>query len=163
MIRFIGAGSITFVMGALLLAADAQEQPKQPPTEQAATSYVPELAELMNITQLRFSRLSYAPEADNWALAAYEAAHLRKNFSTAAKLYPVFRNVQQEKLIRKVTEPTLNTIDKAISSKDLPAFVSAIEILRNACNGCHVQAGADFIRIDSPRKPLTGPQAKEPR
>ena len=160
MARF-GAGLITFATGALLLAAVAQEQQKQPASSEQAQSYVPELADLMNITQLRFSRLSYAPEVDNWVLAAYEAAHLRKNFSTAARLYPVFRNVQQEKLIHEVTEPTLNTIDKAINSEDLPAFVSAIEVLRNACNGCHTQAGADFIRIDSPRKALTGPQRKE--
>ena len=161
MIRFIGAGSITFLMGALLLAADAQEQPKQPPTEQAATSYVPELAELMNITQLRFSRLSYAPETNNWALAAYEAAHLRKSYEVAVKLYPVFREVQQKKLIGDATEPALDLIDKAISRQNLSDFTKAVEVLRLTCNNCHIQARVGFIEIGSPRKTLTGPQLKE--
>lgn len=161
MTRFNVAGSIVFVIGALILAAVAQEQPKQRVSTEQTQSYVPELAELMNITQTRFSRLSYAPEANNWELAAYEAAHLRKSVDIAVKLYPVFRDLQQKKLINDATDPALNLIDKAISNRDLPAFVKAVEVLRLTCNNCHIQAGVGFIRIGSPQKVLTGPQSKE--
>jgi catalase len=158
MIRFSVAGSIALVTGVLLLAAVAQEQPKQPVSTEQTQSYVPELAELMNITQTRFSRLSYAPETNNWQLAAYEAAHLRKSYEIAVKLYPVFREVQQKKLISDATEPALDLIDKAISRKNLSEFVKAIEVLRLTCNQCHIYAGVGFIRIGSPQKVLTGPQ-----
>jgi hypothetical protein len=76
MIRFLMAGLITFLTGALTLVAVAQEQPKQPVSKEQ-TSYVPELADLMTITQTRFTKLSYAPGSNNWRLAACEAAHLR--------------------------------------------------------------------------------------
>lgn len=155
------AGSITtLVFWALVSAAAAQEPSKQVSTEQAQPSYVPELAELMNVTQTRFSSLSYAPETNNWQLAAYEAAHLRKSYEVAVKLYPIFREVQQKKLISEVTEPALDSIDKAISRENLSEFVKAIEVLRLTCNNCHIQAGVGFIQIGSPRKVLTGPQSK---
>jgi hypothetical protein len=161
MIRFGVAGSILLLIGSLLLGAVAQEQPKQVPSEAAQPSYVPELAELMNITQMRFSRLSYAPETGNWQLAAYEAAHLRKSYKVAVRLYPVFREVQQKKLISDATEPALDLIDKAIRTENLPEFVKAVEVLRLTCNNCHIQAGVGFIRIGSPQKVLTGPESKQ--
>ena len=61
----------------------------------------------MNITQTRFSRLSYAPETNNWELAAYEVAHLRRSVDVAVKLYPVFRDFQQKRLINDATTPAL--------------------------------------------------------
>jgi catalase len=159
MTRLIVVGLITFVTGALTLAAVAQEKPKQPASTGQA-SYVPELADLMSITQERFSRLAYAPEKNDWDLAAYEAAHLRKTFDTAVKLYPVFGDVQQEKLVHEATTPALNAIDKAISSKDLRRFDTAFKDLRDACNSCHVQARVGFIEIGSPMKARTGPSPR---
>jgi hypothetical protein len=157
MIRFRKVGLITFALGALLLPADAQEPPKPDKTQ---ASYVPALAELMNITQARFFRLSYAPETGNWQLAAYEAAHLRRTFDVAIKFYPVFGNLEQKKLIHEATEPALDAIDKAIGSEDLADFGKAIEVLRLTCNNCHYQANVGFIMVDKPRKPLSGPQPK---
>jgi catalase len=153
------AGTMALGTVAFLLVAVAQEPPKQS-TEQTKPSYVPELAELMNITQTRFSRLSYAPETGNWQLAAYEVAHLRKSYEVAVKLYPVFREVQQKKLISDATEPALDLVDKAISNRSLPEFVKAVEVLRLTCNNCHFQAGVGFIQVGSPHKVLTGPQPK---
>lgn len=159
MIRFNVAGLIAFVIGALGLAAVAQEQTKQPvSSEQTHLSYTPELADLMNITQTRFTRLSYAPEGGNWQLAAYESARLRKSFDIAVRLYPVFGDVKQKKLIHDATEPALDSIDKAIDSKDLASFNKAIEVLRLTCNNCHFQAKLGFILIGSPYKALTSPR-----
>jgi hypothetical protein len=157
MIRFLMAGLIMSIAGLLTLASVAQEQPKQTaPREQ--TSYVPQLADLMVITQTRFNRLSYAPERNNWRLAAYEAAHLRATFETAVKLYPVFGDVQQAKLVHEATEPALNTIDAFIRIRDLPRFDRAFKNLRDACNDCHRQAGVGFIDIGSPLKARTSPR-----
>lgn len=159
MIRLLSVSTM-LVTGALLLVAVAQEQPKHATTEQTQSSYVPELAELMNIAQARFFRLSYSPEAGNWQLAEYELAHLRKTFDVATKLYPVFGNVQQKKLIHDATEPALNALDNAIGTEDLRAFGEALEVLRLACNNCHYQAKVGFIMVDKPRKPLSGPQPR---
>jgi hypothetical protein len=162
MARWVGITAL-FVC-ALLSVAAAQEQPKRlASNEQALVPYIPDLATIMIITQQRFSNLSYAPERNNWNLAAYEARHLRRSFDVAIKFYPVFQDIQQEKLIHDVTEPALNRIDKAITNKDLPGFVGAFEALRIACNDCHIRAKVGFIAIGSPLKALTGPQSKEPR
>jgi hypothetical protein len=112
--------------------------------------------DLMSITQARFSRLSYAPEHDNWKLAAYEAAHLRATFNIAVKLYPVFGDVQQGKLVREATEPALNDLDAFIRIRSLPGFVGAFKKLRVACNDCYRQAGVGFIEIGSPLKVRIG-------
>ncbi len=157
MIRYQIAGLIMIITGALTLAVVAQEQPKQTVPEEQ-TSYVPGLADLMTITQTRFNRLSYAPERNNWRLAAYEAAHLRATFNLAVKLYPVFGDVQQEKLVHEATEPALDKIDAFIRIKDLPRFDRAFKDLRVACNDCHRQAGVGFIEIGSPLKARTGPR-----
>jgi hypothetical protein len=159
MIRLLTVSTMV-VTGALLLVAFAQEQPKQPNTEQTQSSYVPELAELMDIAQARFFRLSYSPEAGNWQLAEYELAHLRKTFDVATKFYPVFGDVQQKRLIQEATEPALNALDNAIGSEDLRGFGEALEVLRLACNNCHYQAKVGFIMVDKPRKALSGPQPR---
>jgi hypothetical protein len=91
-------GPLAFIALASVLAASAQERSTSSGFAEQR-HYVPKLAELMTITQARFATLTYAPERNNWRLAAYEAAHLRKSFELAVELYPVFRGIQQAKLI----------------------------------------------------------------
>ena len=144
---------------ALALAASAQERSSPlPPTQEAPHSYVPDLAEVMSITQLRHFKLSYAAEVDNWELANYEVAQVRKIFDAAAKLYPVFQDVQQAKLIADVSEPALKEIEKSIKAKDRNAFKKSFIVLTNACNSCHQQANISFVVI---RVPTSSPYSNQ--
>ena len=63
-------------------------------------------------------------------------------------------------MVYEGTDPALNAIDKAISSKDLRRFDRAFEDLRNACNSCHVEARVGFIEIGSPGKARSGPSPR---
>jgi hypothetical protein len=82
----------------------------------SGNSYTADLGDLMAATQWRHLKLSYAGDLRNWALADYEVGEIRKSFSAAAKLYPVFQNVPLAKLIADVSEPALKEIDKSIKS-----------------------------------------------
>jgi hypothetical protein len=136
---------------AIALAASAQEPSRpSPPMQEAPYAYVPDLGALMEITQLRHFKLAYAAEVNNWELASYELAQVRKSFDAAAKFYPVLQNVQQAKLIADVTDPALKAIDKSIKTKDRVAFEKSFNDLTNACNSCHEQANVGFIVIRVP-------------
>lgn len=134
---------------ALTVSAQGQSKP-QPSTQQARDSYVPDLGELMAVTQLRHFKLSYAAEVNNWELASYEVAQVRKSFDAAAEFYPVLQNVQQAKLLSDVSDPALKAIDSSIKAKDRAAFEKSFNDLTNACNSCHQQTNVGFIVVRVP-------------
>ncbi|MFO1088136.1 MAG: hypothetical protein U1E46_00995 [Hyphomicrobiales bacterium] len=122
----------------------------------------PTLSEIMTITQLRHFKLSYAGRATNWELAEYELGKMRRAFDAAAQLYPVFKSVEQAKLIDSTTKPALESIEKAIQQKDRPAFKRAFRSLTDACNACHKAAGLAFIVIRVPTSSPFSDQAIVP-
>lgn len=135
---------------AVLSSTAAAQEPSKPTSQQPSNSYVPDLSDLMAITALRHARLSYSAEVSNWKLADYEIAKLRTTFNVAMKLYPVFQDVHQAKLIADATEPAVQAIEKAIKARDLPGFHKSFKDLTNACNSCHEQAKREFIVIQIP-------------
>ena len=127
----------------------AQEHSKKSgSTEQE--HYIPDLGVVMSVTQFRHFKLSYAVEVENWALAQYEVGQVRDSLATAAKLYPVYENVEQAKLIMEVSKPALIAIDNAIKEKNRTAFKAAFNDLTVACNSCHQQANLGFVVIRVP-------------
>jgi len=137
-----------------LFAAAAQGQ--QPGTPQPQTvepqnhSYVPDLGDIMETTQLRHFKLSFAGHETNWKLANYELSQIRKSFDEAAKFYPDFANVALAKLIAEISEPALKQVGDSISAEDSAAFSRAFGKLTDACNSCHQAAGFGFIAIRVP-------------
>jgi mono/diheme cytochrome c family protein len=111
----------------------------------------PTLSELMTTTQLRHFKLSYAGRVKNWDLAKYELGKMRNTFALAAELYPEFqKTVEQAKLIKQMTEPPLDALDRAIQQRNRTAFKQAFQVLTDACNACHRAAGLGFIAIQVP-------------
>ena len=127
----------------------AQEQSKKTGIA-VQEHYIPDLGVVMSVTQFRHFKLSYAVEVENWPLAQYEAGQVRDSLTTAAKLYPVYENVEQAKLIMEVSKPALIAIDKAIKEKNRNTFKAAFNDLTLACNSCHQQANLGFIVIRVP-------------
>lgn len=128
----------------------AQDQSKLTAAEQE--HYIPDLGVVMSVTQFRHFKLSYAVEVENWALAQYEVGQVRDSLVTAAKLYPVYENVEQAKLIMEVSKPALIALDKAIKEKNRTAFKAAFNDLTTACNGCHQETNLGFIVIRVPTR-----------
>ncbi len=101
-------------------------------------------------TQLRHLKLAWAGDLQNWELANYEVSEIRRSFAVAAKLFPVFQNVQLTKLIADVSEPALKEIDDSIKAKNHTGVTRAFKKLTDACNSCHKVAGFGFITIRVP-------------
>ncbi len=134
----------------LTLSGQAWLSKPQLHAQPSGPSYLPDLGDLMATMQLRHLKLAWAGDLKNWELANYELGKMRKSFAVAAKLYPVFHNVQLAKLIADVSEPALNEIDDAIKAKDHTAVTRAFKKLTDACNSCHEAAGFGFIAIHVP-------------
>ena len=77
-----------------LFAAGTQAQQKALPTGGPQNrSYVPDLGDIMETTQLRHFKLYFAGHLKNWKLANYELSQIEKSFDQAAKFYPDIANV----------------------------------------------------------------------
>lgn len=134
----------------LTLAGQAFLSKPQLQAQPSGSSYLPDLGDLMATMQLRHLKLAWAGDLKNWELASYEVGEMRKSFAVAAKLYPVFQNVQLAKLIADVSEPALKEIDDSIKAKDHIAATRAFKNLTDACNSCHKAARFGFIEIHVP-------------
>ena len=49
--------------------------------------------------------------------------------------------------------PQLDSLQKAISHKDVQAFTAGFTILTNACNDCHKEVNFQFNKIKIPDQP----------
>jgi hypothetical protein len=106
---------------------------------------LPRLGEIMLGKQWRHIKLWFAGKEHNWNLAAYELAQIRASLTDAASLYsgiPVNDVVTMAGPIQ--------SIDKAIQSKDSAGFAKAFNELTVGCNACHRSMGREFIEIRVP-------------
>jgi hypothetical protein len=138
---------IRVVMVAMLISiapmAFAVAQSSQDPMSRGGS--LPRLGEIMLGKQWRHIKLWFAGKEHNWNLAAYELAQIRASLSDAASLYsgiPVSDVV--------IMAGPIQSIDKAIRSKDSAGFVKAFNELTVGCNACHRNMERDFIEIRVP-------------
>jgi hypothetical protein len=108
--------------------------------------HVPRLGEIMLAKQWRHMKLWFAVKGRNWSLAAYELAQMRASLVDAATLY----------LSIPVSDVTimagpLQSIEKAIQSKDNANFIKDFAELTSGCNECHRDMGRAFIEIKVPK------------
>jgi hypothetical protein len=105
----------------------------------------------MSSIQARHVKLWYAGKAANWDLAAFEYRQLKAGLVEAAGLYagiPVSN-------VTTMADP-MQSVEDAISSKDVRRFSKTFSGLTEACNGCHVAMARPYIVIQVPteRQPL---------
>ncbi len=113
-------------------------------------SYVPDLGDLMEVTQLRHFKLWYAGRSKNWALASYEVGQIRKSFEAAAKYYPKFAGSDIAEMIRSESYGPLDGLKAAIERHDSADFGSEFKKLTDACNECHRATKFDFLKVRVP-------------
>jgi hypothetical protein len=106
---------------------------------------LPRLGEIMIAKQWRHMKLWFAGKQRNWNLAAYELAQIRAGLVEAATLYS---GIPVSDVVTMVGP--IQSIDKAIQSKDSAGFVKAFNELTASCNACHREMGREFIEIRVP-------------
>jgi hypothetical protein len=84
------------------------------PPEHPSAAYIPDLGDLMFITQQRFFNIWYAGRVGHWDMADYE---LRKMKHTLQRLYPTFEGVSLANMINDdETRAPLSEQGRAVSS-----------------------------------------------
>jgi hypothetical protein len=72
---------VAITISSPLFAEDQSARRSQQP-------YLPTLADLMGVTQLRHFKLWYAGEVDNWDLAKYELGQIQTSIQDASRDFP---------------------------------------------------------------------------
>jgi hypothetical protein len=129
---------IAITMSSPLLAEDQSARSQQP--------YLPTLADVMGVTQLRHFKLWYAGEVDNWDLAKYELLQIQTSIQDAVRLFP---NIPAADMT--IMNEPVEQVRDAIVAKSRAKFATAFEKVTSACNGCHRSANVSFIVIRVPR------------
>jgi hypothetical protein len=140
---FMAAILIGLAPMALAVAQSSQEASSQEPMSRSGN--LPRLGEIMLGKQWRHIKLWFAGKGHNWDLAAYELAQIRASLIDAASLYsgiPVSDAA--------IMAGPIQSIDKAVQSKDDAAFVKAFNDLTVGCNACHRDMERGFIEIRVP-------------
>lgn len=106
---------------------------------------LPRLGEIMLAKQWRHIKLWFAGKQHNWNLAAYELAQIKASLAQAATLYS---GIPVSDIL--IMDAPIQSIDKAIQSKDSAGFAKAFDALTAGCNACHRKAGREFIEIRLP-------------
>ena len=144
------------MMFLILFASCSNNKTAQPGAQITADSlhkmiavYAPGLGEIMGGIQMHHAKLWYAGINDNWKLAQYEIDELKERFEQA-------RTVESERPEVKMIPlmyPSIDSINEAISHKNLNQFKSGFQLLTASCNSCHSANNFEFNIITIPTTP----------
>lgn len=136
---------VTLIISATLVATGSH-------TCAAASGYVPGLGEFMSATQMRHSKLWFAGQAQNWALAAYEIDEIKEGFDDIIKYHPIHEGtpIPIKEILPKLTAGPLARLQSAVAAKKPAEFVAAFKLLTAACNDCHQAENHGFNVITLP-------------
>ena len=122
---------------------------QQPPAI-AAKPYVPSLADLMLVVQLRHAKLWLAGDASNWELANFAIHEMEEGLEDMARLHPAYKDVPVGKMMEDTVRAPIEEVEKAIKARNRAAFTKAFDQLTDACNACHQASNHAFIVIRRP-------------
>jgi len=113
------------------------------------TKMKPGLGELMLSIQVHHAKLWFAGKNANWRLANFEVDEIKEILSTAEAIETDRPEIKTLPMIY----PPIDSLTKAIQSKDTTFFKSSFITLTNTCNSCHHAVNFDFNVIKIPDNP----------
>jgi hypothetical protein len=136
----------TTVMAAMMAVTIASRSAAAP------AGYVPGLGEFMTATQMRHSKLWFAGQAGNWALASYELDEIKEGFADITRFHPTHPGspVPIREILPKLMAAPLARLQVAIRSQNLDKFDEAFDSLTASCNTCHQAEKFGFNVITRP-------------
>ena len=143
----VGAGNLAVTLTAAAITVVIGSHPTV-----AAAGYVPGLGEFMAATQMRHSKLWFAGQARNWALAAYELDEIKEGFDDIMKFHPIHEGspVPIREILPNLTAVPLARLREAIKAQNPDEFDEAFDSLTAACNSCHQTENFGFNVITRP-------------
>jgi hypothetical protein len=119
----------------------------QPNSEHSKDAYLPDLADLMFLTQLRLHNLWYAGRVGHWEVADYQLKKMKHSLKDAARLYPTFENVP---LANMINDEAITALSSIVDSRKSKEFGAAVGKVIDACNKCHQDSHRGFIIVTTP-------------
>jgi hypothetical protein len=110
----------------------------------------PGLGDLMLMVQVHHNKLWFAGKEDNWPLAQFEHDEIMEILKQAQAIETDRKEI---KLFPTMIYPQLDSLQKAIASKDNQRFNESFTILTTACNNCHKEVNFSFNKIKIPEQP----------
>jgi hypothetical protein len=95
----------------------------------------------------RFTELFYAGEDGNWDYAKYQAEKIDLALRLALERRP-----KRAPSAQPFLNNDLPAVQKAIASRDSPAFRDSIERLRAGCVRCHTDEKLPFFTVELPER-----------
>jgi hypothetical protein len=121
-----------------------------PQQQSTAKPYVPSLADMMLLVQMRHAKLWLAGNAANWELASFAIHEIEEGLEDMAKLHPTYKESPIGPMIESTVKGPIEDIEKTIKARDRAAFAAAFDKLTSACNACHQASNHAFIVIQRP-------------
>lgn len=135
--------SLLLAVISLLLTACAAHE--------ASPSYTPGLGEFMSQLSYRHSKLWFAGQAQNWALAAYELDEIEEGLQDIGHYHPEHHDVKAiPEQIKRYMAASIEQTHTAINKKTTSEFIKAYDAITAGCNACHQANGFGFNQLVKP-------------
>lgn len=112
-------------------------------------TYKPGLGEFMSGIQVHHSKLWFAGEAQNWALADFEMNEIKEALDGIME----FNTDRLEAKSIPMIFPVMDSLAIAIQEKNPQSFERNYNLLTNTCNNCHRATHHEFNVIKTPDTP----------
>lgn len=114
--------------------------------EQVEESYRPGLGEFMSSIQVHHAKLYFAGTHKNWKLADFEIQEIRESLEDITE----YCRQREEVKSLSIIQPSLDSLNDAISKKNDVLFNRGFSDLTNACNSCHHATHFEFNVVKIP-------------
>jgi hypothetical protein len=114
--------------------------------KQLSETYKPGFGEFMSGIQMHHAKLWFAGQNQNWPLADFEVHEMLESLEDIQK----FCSDRPEVKAIGMINPAIDSVNKAISQKDLVSFKSSFTLLTNTCNNCHKATEHGFNVVTIP-------------
>jgi hypothetical protein len=146
-----GHVAAALLAGALALGASVMAQAQNPAPGLVIQEFKPAMDDLMTmLVQPRHLKLSYAGQAKNWELAAFELRELRAALARIGRTIPTYRKIGVDDAVATIFTEKAVAVDAAIKGADSAKFAAAFSDMTNACNACHASMEHAFLVIKVP-------------
>jgi len=116
---------------------------------QLKNSYAPGFGEFMSGIQVHHEKLWFAGINQNWKLADFEIHEIEESLDDIKK----YCTDRPESKSTDMINAPLDSVSKAIVSKNETEFKSGYLLLTNTCNSCHQATNHEFNVITIPTTP----------
>jgi hypothetical protein len=120
---------------------------------------VPDQAHAMEDVGRHFSNLWFAGQAGNWSLAQFYLNETRSHLRWAVRIIPVRKtkagDIELQGILDAFESSKLDRLQKAIESRDKPAFSESYRQAMSGCYSCHIVSEKPFL---CPRMPADPPE-----